>query len=100
MFIDELTIHAKAGKGGPSGGNGGKGGDVYTVAVRDIGILNAYKNVKSFEAGDGASGMKALKQGGEGQEIEIKLPIGSRITNLESKHSFELLNEGERILLL
>ena len=116
MFIDELTIHAKAGrggdgvvrwrhekgieKGGPSGGNGGKGGDVYTVAVRDIGILKAYKNVKSFEAGDGASGMKALKQGGEGQEIEIKLPIGSRITNLESKHSFELLNEGERILLL
>jgi GTPase len=116
MFIDELTLHFKAGKGGdgvvrwrhekgiekggPSGGNGGKGGDVYALGVRDIGILAAYKNAKVFEAGNGAAGSKALRQGGEGKELEIKLPVGSRLTNLESGHVIELMNDGERVLLL
>lgn len=116
MFIDELTLHFKAGrggdgvvrwrqekgieKGGPSGGNGGKGGNVYAVAVRDIGILAAYKNTKLFEAKDGESGSKSLRQGGEGADLEVKLPIGSRITNLESGHVVELLEEGQKELLL
>ena len=85
MFIDELTLHFKAGRGGdgvvrwrhekgkdhggPSGGNGGKGGDVYAVGVRDIGILSAYKNVKVFEAERGEDGAKDLKQGGGGKEV-------------------------------
>ncbi len=115
-FIDELTLHFKAGRGGdgvvrwrhekgielggPSGGNGGKGGDVYAIAVRDIAILSAYKNVKAFEATKGEEGLKNLKQGGEGEDIEIKLPIGSKLTNLETGHTFELLEEGQRIRLL
>lgn len=116
MFIDELTLHFKAGRGGdgvvrwlhekgrdhggPSGGNGGKGGDVYAVGVRDIGILAAYKNTKLFEAKDGEAGMKNLKQGGEGDDLEIKLPVGSRLKNLESGHEIEILEDGEKILLL
>jgi GTPase len=116
MFIDELTLHFKAGrggdgvvrwrqekgieKGGPWGGNGGKGGDVYAIAVRDIGILAAYKNTKIFEAKNGESGGKALKQGKEGEDLEIKLPIGSKITNHESGHIIELLEEGQKVLLL
>ncbi len=116
MFIDELTLHFKAGKGGdgvvrwlhekgkdhggPSGGNGGKGGDVYAVGVRDIGILSAYKNTKLFEAKDGHDGMKDVKQGGEGDDLEIKLPVGSRLRNSESGHVIEVLEDGERILLL
>ncbi len=116
MFIDELTLHFKAGKGGdgvvrwlhekgkdhggPSGGNGGKGGDVYAIGIRDIGILSAYKNTKLFEAGDGADGEKNLRQGGEGQDLEIKLPVGSRLRNSESGHVIEILEDGEKILLL
>ena len=116
MFIDELTIHLKAGRGGdgvvrwrhekgkdhagPSGGNGGKGGDVYTVAVRDIGILSAYRNVKEFEAGRGEDGAKNLKQGATGKDVLIKLPVGSRLTNLSTGYSIELLKDTERILLL
>lgn len=115
-FVDEITLHMKAGKGGdgvvrwrqekgiekggPSGGNGGKGGDVIAVAVRDIGILAAYRNAKDFEAGDGAAGSKATRQGREGTDVEVKLPVGSRITNLESGHSFELMKEGEKVVLL
>lgn len=116
MFIDEITLHLKAGRGGdgvarwrhekgkeyggPSGGNGGKGGDVCAVAVRDIGALAAYRNVKDFEARRGEDGAKSSRRGGDGRDIEVRLPVGSRLTNLASRHSFELLKDGEKALLL
>lgn len=115
-FVDEITIHCAAGKGGdgvvrwrqekfkdrggPSGGNGGKGGDIYAVAVRDVGVLAAYRHNKAFEAGRGEDGYKDLKQGADGEDVEVKLPMGARVTNLESGHVIELLNEGERVRLL
>src|SRR3989338_232299 len=116
MLIDDISLHLKAGrggngvvrwrhekgkdKGGPSGGNGGKGGDVYALAVRDIGILASYRNIKEFSAGRGEDGLKDSKQGGEGENTEIKFPVGSRLTNLASGHVIELLKEGEKVLLL
>ena len=116
MFIDEIQLSLKAGRGGdgvvrwrhekgielggPSGGNGGKGGDVYALGVRDIGILSMYRNNKNFEAGRGEDGAKSLKQGREGNDIEIKLPIGSRIKNLTTGHIVEILKDEEKILLL
>jgi len=116
MFIDELSLLFKAGRGGdgvvrwrhekgrdhagPSGGNGGKGGDIYAVAVRDIGILSAYRNVKEFKAENGEDGTKNIKRGGAGKDFEIKLPVGSRLTNLATEYSVELLKEGEKVLLL
>lgn len=116
MFIDEISLHLKAGKGGdgvvrwrhekgidkggPAGGNGGRGGDVIAIAVRDVGILASYRDVKVFAAEDGEDGQKALKQGAEGKDIVVKFPIGSVIKNLESGHIFELKEDGERIKLL
>ncbi len=116
MFIDELTLKLKAGRGGdgvlrwrhekgkdsggPSGGNGGKGGDVYALGVRDIGILLSYRHVKEFVAGRGGDGFKDTKQGGEGDDIEVKLPVGARIKNLTTGHVIELLEEGQKVLLL
>jgi GTPase len=116
MFIDEITLHLRAGRGGdgvlrwrhekgkdsggPSGGNGGKGGDVYAVAVRDIGILLSYRHVKELEAGRGEDGFKDTKQGKEGSDVEIKLPVGSRLTNLTTGHVIELLEDGQKVLLL
>ncbi len=115
-FIDELTLHMRAGKGGdgvlrwrrekgkdkggPSGGNGGKGGDIYAVAIRDIGVLNAYKNTKEFVAGDGEAGFKDSKHGADGEDIEIKFPVGSRITNKDSGYVVELLESDQKVLLL
>ncbi|MDO8728339.1 MAG: GTPase ObgE [bacterium] len=116
MFIDELTLHFKAGRGGdgvvrwrhekgkdhagPSGGNGGKGGDVYAIAVRDVGILSSYRNVKEFEAGRGEDGAKNLRQGATGKDVLIKLPIGSRLTNMSSGYSIDLLQDNEQVPLL
>ena len=64
MFIDEMKIRARAGRGGdgvvrwrhergrefagPSGGDGGRGGNVYARAVRDLGILSRYRHKKDF----------------------------------------------------
>ena len=116
MFIDELTLRLKAGRGGdgverwlhekgkdhggPSGGNGGKGGDVYALAVRDIGILASYRQVKLFEAGPGESGSKNSWHGGDGQDVVIKFPVGSIITNLTTGHTFELTESDQKIKLL
>ncbi len=116
MFIDEITIHARAGKGGdgvvlwrhekgkdhagPAGGNGGKGGDVYAMAVRDLGLLARYRNVKEFSAENGKNGMRSSKTGEAGDDITIEFPVGSRITNLETKRVITLDRDGQRELLL
>lgn len=116
MFVDEMTLHIKAGHGGngvvrwrhekgkefggPSGGNGGKGGDVYALAVRDVGILASYRNTKEFNAPDGSPGESNSKHGEGGEDLEIKLPIGSRIKNLTTGHVIELLEEGQKTILL
>jgi GTPase len=116
MFVDEITLHLKAGRGGdgvvrwrhekgkdhggPSGGNAGKGGDIIAIAVRDVGILSSYKQNREFEAGRGGDGFKDSKHGESGADIEVKLPVGSRLKNLTTGHTFELLKDGEKILLL
>ena len=115
-FIDELKVHIKAGRGGdgvvrflhekgkelagPSGGNGGKGGDIYFKSIRDIGILFRYKNVKEFYAGNGEPGGKKSKTGAKGPDLMIEVPIGSVITNLETREKFNLENDGEIVKVL
>jgi GTP-binding protein len=115
-FIDEITIHARAGNGGtgverwrhekgkewggPSGGDGGKGGDVYIRAVRDIGILARYKMVKEFPAENGKDGMRDMMRGKDGQDLTVDLPIGSVIKNLNTGFEYELNIDGEEIRIL
>ncbi len=115
-FIDEITLHIKAGKGGdgvvrwlhekgkdsagPAGGDGGKGGDVYVHAIRDLAILNRYRNIKEFTSEAGASGMKQSKHGKDGKDLILDFPIGAIITNTRTNRSFNLLEDGEKILIL
>lgn len=114
-FIDELQLHIRAGKGGdgvvrwlhekgkefmgPAGGNGGKGADVYARAIRDIGILNNYKNLKEIEAPKGEDGGKKSCHGANGQDLYIDFPVGSIITNKETSGKVFLNIEGEIKLL-
>ena len=127
-FIDELGFHISAGKGGngverwrhekgkeysgAAGGNGGKGGDVYMRAVRDLGILARYRNTKSFDAQNGADGMKNSMHGADGKDLIIDVPIGSVITDLRTVETggpgvkkgegrkITLLTEGETVRIL
>ncbi len=115
-LIDELTLSLKAGRGGDgvvrwrhekgrdlagaSGGNGGRGGDVYIHAVRDIGLLARYRHKKDFEADKGDDGMRDSKQGKDGKDIVIDLPIGSVVTNLKTGKQYSLEKDEERICVL
>jgi GTP-binding protein len=115
-FIDEITFHIKAGNGGDgvvrwlhekgkefagaAGGNGGKGGDVYVHAIRDLSILNRYKNTKEFLGENGVSGMKKSMHGRDGIDLVIDLPIGAVIHNSRTERSFNLLEDGEKVLIL
>lgn len=116
MFIDEIKIHAKAGrggdgvvrwrrekyidKGGPNGGDGGRGGSVIAIAVQDINLLSKYKHKKEFEAIDGDDGMGGSKHGSDGKDLIIALPIGTIITNIENGESVSLMKVGQKELLL
>lgn len=116
MFVDEITLHLKAGNGGngivswlhekgrefmgPAGGDGGTGGDVYARAVRDISRLSAYRYGNMFRAGRGGGGEGKSRHGKGGADIEIAVPVGSIITNKETGRTYELLDEGARVLLL
>lgn len=116
MFVDELTIYAKAGDGGngvvrwrqekykpmagPSGGNGGNGADVVVRAIKDLNQLAKYTGNKNFIAEDGGAGMKDSLTGKNGQTLYIDVPVGSRITDIDRNRITELTEEGqtERIL--
>lgn len=116
MFIDEVKLELKAGNGGhgvvrwlhekskewsgPSGGNGGNGGDVFAVAIRDTGALARYRNTKEFSAGRGEDGLRNSMHGSNGKELILEFPIGSIIKNLRTKEIFQLLEEGQKVLLL
>jgi GTPase len=115
-FVDELKIHARAGRGGdgvvrwlhlkgkeysgPAGGNGGDGGDIWVQAVRDISLLARYRGDKEFKAQDGAPGESQTRHGKQGEDFVIDLPVGSVVRNEATGEIFELLGAGERRLLL
>ncbi len=115
-FIDEIKIHAEAGrggdgvvrwrqekfipKGGPAGGDGGRGGDFFVQAVRDINILSKYKAKKHFSASRGEDGGNKSLHGKSGADFILELPIGSIITNIATEEKWQLEKEGEKIMLL
>ncbi len=115
-FVDELTIHITAGKGGdgvyrmrhekgkefagPSGGDGGKGGNVYVVGSRDLGLLFKYRHEKTFKAERGEAGKKDSLHGANGEDLIIKFPVGSIITNKQTGAVTQILTENEPVLLL
>ncbi|MGK9475272.1 GTPase ObgE [Melioribacter sp. OK-6-Me] len=109
MFIDYAKIYVKAGKGGdgavafrrekyvpkggPAGGNGGKGGDVIFVADSNLGTLLDFKYNRKYVAEDGQAGGNSLKDGRNGKDIIIKVPVGTIIKDEESGKILCDLNE-------
>ena len=95
MFVDKATIVIRSGKGGdgavsfrrepfvpqggPDGGNGGKGGDVVFLADRGLRTLMDLKYMKKYKAPPGQNGMGSNKYGKGGDELVIKVPVGSVI---------------------
>ena len=111
-FIDEIKIHAEAGrggngvvrwhrqkfepKGGPAGGDAGRGGDFYVKAVRDVHILTKYKAKKEFIAGRGEDGGSKSLHGKNGEDFFLDLPVGSIITNEQTDEKWQLMKEQKQ----
>ncbi|MBU0750097.1 GTPase ObgE [Patescibacteria group bacterium] len=112
-FVDELTIHATAGrggngvvrwlhikgkeKGGPAGGNGGRGGDIILEGVRDLGVLAAYRYTKKIRGEDGGVGGNNNKTGADGKPFIMKVPVGSEAINRTTQERFEILENGQQV---
>lgn len=112
MFVDRAKIYIKSGKGGdgavtfrrepyvpeggPDGGDGGKGGDVIFQADRNLRTLMDFKYKKKYEAESGQNGMKKKRFGKAGENLIIKVPMGTVVideaTGLIMK---DLLEDGE-----
>ena len=100
MFIDEIIITVKAGNGGdgaatfrrekyiqfggPDGGDGGKGGDIIFLADPNINTLIDFKFKKKFAAENGGNGAKKRCFGKNGEDLVIKVPVGTQVRDLES----------------
>ena len=117
MFTDYVKIIAKAGNGGngaisfrrekyvaaggPDGGDGGKGGDIYFEVDPDSNTLIDFRYNKKFKAENGKNGEGAHKFGKSGEDLYIKVPIGTIVRDAKTNRVLaDLSHEGQKELIL
>ena len=121
MLIDDVTIKIQAGKGGrgavafnknlmslgPAGGSGGKGGSIYFEGVSNLNALHQFRHKKEIKAKNGENGRPQFKDGSDGDDLILKVPIGTVITKITPQvevleepiwRQREVLKIGEKIL--
>lgn len=115
-FVDEAFIDIAAGDGGngcasfrhekykefggPDGGDGGRGGHVWAIADVNLNTLVDYRYARRFEAKRGQHGMGSDMFGAAGDDVTLKMPVGTIITDAETGEVlYELLTPGEPILI-
>ena len=115
-FVDEAYIDIAAGDGGngcvsfrhekykefggPNGGDGGRGGHVWAIADVGLNTLVDYRYSRRHEAKRGEHGMGSDMFGAAGDDITLKMPVGTIITDAETGEVlYELLQPGEKILI-
>ncbi|HKX44064.1 MAG TPA: GTPase ObgE [Burkholderiaceae bacterium] len=115
-FVDEATIDVVAGDGGngcmsfrrekflpfggPNGGDGGRGGSVYAVGDRNLNTLIDYRYARRHEAKRGENGRGSDQFGAAADDIVLRMPIGTVITDLETQDVVaELLVPDEKVLI-
>ncbi|WP_022980503.1 Obg family GTPase CgtA [Ideonella sp. B508-1] len=115
-FVDEATIDIAAGNGGagcvsfrrekfipfggPDGGDGGRGGSVYAVADRNLNTLIDYRYQRRYEARNGEGGRGADCFGAAADDVTLRMPVGTIITDLETGRVLaELIEPDEPVLL-
>ncbi|MCR4275498.1 MAG: GTPase ObgE [Candidatus Wolfebacteria bacterium] len=113
MLIDDVEIKINAGHGGkgastfntnlmslgPAGGSGGKGGSVYGEGVSDLSAFQQFRFKKEFTADNGQDGRGQFRDGQDGEDLVLKLPVGTVAHNLTNGSEINVEKIGERILL-
>lgn len=100
MFIDKAHINVQAGKGGdgavawrrekfepaggPHGGDGGRGGSVIIKTDTGIHTLMDFRYKRKYKAPNGENGMSKLKYGAKGEDIVLKVPVGTLVKDEDS----------------
>ena len=112
-FVDEATIRVQAGnggngclsfrrekyveKGGPDGGDGGDGGSVYLVADAAMNTLADFRVARKFRAENGQPGAGRNKTGRSGEDIEVRVPCGTVVHDVDTGELISDLTEaGQR----
>lgn len=115
-FVDEAYIDIAAGDGGngcvsfrhekykefggPDGGDGGRGGHVFALADPNLNTLVDYRYSRRHEAKRGQHGMGSDMFGAMGDDITLKMPVGTIITDAETGEVlYELLHAGEKLMI-
>tara|TARA_B100001093_G_scaffold504194_1_gene559654 strand:- start:9501 stop:10487 length:987 start_codon:yes stop_codon:yes gene_type:complete len=94
-FLDQAKIYIKAGNGGsgsahfrrekfieyggPDGGDGGDGGSIIFESERNLNTLIDFRYTQHFKAGDGGAGAKRKRTGANGEDLIIKVPVGTQL---------------------
>jgi GTP-binding protein len=116
MFVDEVTIQVRAGDGGagvvafhkqkgrprgkPEGGSGGSGGAVVVEADPDVATLLGYKRRPHRRAPSGAHGSGDLRHGKRGEDLVLRVPIGTVVRDSDGTVLADLAEAGRRVVLL
>lgn len=115
-FVDEAKIEVMAGKGGngvasfrrekfipkggPDGGDGGRGGSIYAIADRNLNTLIDYRYTRKFQAKNGENGRGSDCYGRGAPDIELRVPVGTVITDINTGETIaDLDKNGEKALL-
>lgn len=115
-FFDEAKIEVVAGDGGngvatfrrekfipfggPDGGDGGRGGSIYAVADRNINTLIDYRYTRHFRAQRGENGRGSDCYGKGGEDMELRVPVGTTITDANTGQIIaDLARDGQRELI-
>lgn len=117
-FLDQAKIFVRSGTGGPGavsfrrekfieyggpdGGNGGKGGDIIFEAVAGLNTLIDFRYTQHFRAPRGSGGSGSNRTGGGGDDLVIKVPIGTQVLADDDERTLllDLTKEGERVVFL
>ncbi|TMO06206.1 GTPase ObgE [Pseudoalteromonas sp. S327] len=115
-FVDEVEIRAEAGDGGsgvvsfrrekyvpdggPDGGDGGDGGSVYLQADENLNTLIDYQFERFHRAERGTNGQSRNCTGKKGEDLVVKVPVGTRITDVDTQEALgDLTQHGQKIVV-
>jgi GTPase len=115
MFIDEIDIYVQGGdggagcisfrrekyvpRGGPDGGDGGRGGSVWLEADPALTTLLDFHYKRHYKAQRGVHGKGANRHGAGGEDLTLRVPLGTRVTDRDSGEELgDLTTPGERVL--